>query len=240
MKNPMKAMTALFLVFAMSLSLLCGCGKAPSSTPDVSTPDVSSGGESAGFQSFEEIIDAVQTGISNEADEAYFADLGLNVGFSTYAQEMKGEVDEMDEPFRFGYALRDLDGDNVEELILGINFWEMPLILDVFGQTEEGVSLLISSEPHDRWYLGENNELYNFAETEEDTSRYGRYFMTEQKLVLDCAMFYDEKGDPEHPWCKSTVGFDPAEAERLEEEAAQELSDEMWPMDLDLTNFDMP
>lgn len=248
MKIKFPKQAAFVLSLALALSLLTGCGSktpavdsspadgAESLEPDTSFQEETPSGSH--FQTYDEVLDAIQKGLSAGEDAEYYAKLGLNVGFVTYAQELEGEVDEYGEPLRFGYSLLDLDGDGTDELVVGIRFAEMPIVLDVFGQSESGVSLLFSSEGDSRWYLGENNEIYNFILPETGTSYYCRYQMSEHEMILGRALFYYPGEDPEKPWCCSSTGFEPEDAKRVTEEEAQELLEELWPVDLDLQLFE--
>ncbi len=218
----MRQNVRLWSALLLSALLLSGCGGTQPTTATTSEQVKS-------VQSYDELLEAVQRGLDEQADVDYYEKLGVSECIITHT----GGLDEDDNVIQAGYAVYDMDGDGQDELMLGIDCYEDPLILNVFSQSEDGICSVLNSREHDRYFLGENGEIYRFGEYDEGEggSFYGKYAFSEGKLTFEEGIMYQEG------WYFNDTTFDMEGAKPISEEKAMELSDLYWPVALTLTDF---
>lgn len=248
-----KSVLSLILAMAMALSLLTACSSKPAPSPapvDGGSSDTSAessfddGEESLGdisyiegdayFANFDEVLDYVQQGISNQEGEEYYTNVGLSSGFESHLNI----EDEFGSIISFGWTLKDMDGDGEDELILGFDYQEEPIIFNILGRSENGVHTLVDATDNDIYGLGENDELYNFTYIGEERAYYTRYTMSEHELIPGKVLIYDSEIDAENPW-RLGSSFDWDDASPVTEEEAQDIMEEfsIWPFELNVFAF---
>lgn len=114
-------------------------------------------------------------------------DLSIMVG---YVGDFVGEL---------GYALRDLNGDGINELMItdGENVYDLYTIIQ--DETTGALHLFTASE-RIRYYLTEDNWIYRFGSESAAVSYHTLYSLDGLELTLLEGYMYDGETDPNNPW----------------------------------------
>lgn len=218
----MKRNGRVLAAFVLAMTMLSGCGAPKPAANTDSAPE--------GFQSYDEILEAVKKGLSEQADVDYYKGIGVSECIVSHTEG----TDEEDNPIRAGYAVYDMDGDGTNELMLGIDYYEDPLILNVFTQGEEGIQAVFISREHDRYFLGENGEVYRFGEYNEGEggSFWGQYAYSKGELTFQEGVMYQDG------WYFNDTAFEAEGGKAISDDEAMEIGDTYWPVSLNLTAFE--
>ena len=184
------------------------------------------------FSSYEDILDIFYNGISNQwADD----DDSTDVSYMWY-------MDPDASLSNTGYALIDLDGDGVSELLVSKDSesWGAGdgMIYDLYTLRDGKVIHLASSSERDRYYLCNDNMIANEASDSAWDTRYSFYTVSsdEDGLVLKESIVYHGQEDEETPWLHGTS--EAGELTPIEEEEAQQMIDSYEHLPFDLSLFD--
>lgn len=224
MKNRTSKLIALILALTLSFSLLTGCGDGSGSDAAAEAMPAKT------YKTYDEVLDAVRQGLSSGEDGEYFAKQNFCMYYPAYAEE----VDDEDNPLTFGYTMLDIDEDEKEELIIGVNYDGDPIILDLFKTYDDGVKPYLTSNENDCYYMGEDNVIYDFDDRSDTKAYYCKYQMSEGEMILCSAVIYNEEANEENPWFYSTTGLETDDAQSLTDDEAQEKLDELAPILLEL------
>lgn len=164
--------------------------------------------EKESYSSYQDILDIFYRGISNHwADYDYYhSDVSSELGIS-YMWYMHPDISLSNA----GYALMDLDGNGVLELLVSriSESWgaKEGMIYDLYTLQGGKVIHLASSGERDRYYLCENYLIANEGSGGAGYSEYSFYTVTHNKdsLVLKEKIVYDGWEDDERPWFYGTT-----------------------------------
>lgn len=178
------------------------------------------------------ILDLYHAALTQRWDTLRLLDAGLNYMCHYY----NGATE-------IGYTFMDLDGDGINELLIG----EMPvreglgdMLFDVYTVSGGQVTLVASSEERDRYYLCQGKELANEGSASAFISSYSYYVLSGGRLRLEEAVIYDETIDKYAPWFYSTVGWgDEGSYIPISERTAETVMDQHPYQMLSLTPFSM-
>ena len=98
-----------------------------------------------------------------------------------------------------GYALRDLDGNGVEELLIATTSGEQ-VILDLYTLTNGALVHVFSGWERNAYYLTTDNGIYNQGSGGAAVSYYTLYRLSGDKLSAEASVTFDADTDRENPW----------------------------------------
>lgn len=146
-----------------------------------------------------------------------------------------------------GYAFVDLDNNGIPELLVStVQEAVDGMIYDLYSYAEDNVVHLASSMERDRYYLCEDNTIYNEGSGGAAVSSTRMYEMNADKchLSLKEMVVYDSEINQENPWFYSTVecyndymGFDASCLTGITQEEAFAIEDKYKKRSIDLTLF---
>lgn len=124
----------------------------------------------------------------NKVNDAYY-------GKASYAERIRYNIEEEYHSDRYGYALMDLDGNGVAELLIGQDGWFNQLYT-MNGETTEALIDPVSYFASSEYYLCEGNVIAKVN----TPYRYEFGKVAGTQIVWDVTLEYDEYNYPEHPW----------------------------------------
>lgn len=148
--------------------------------------------------------DAITEGWPNGA-EGWYPDSGI-YGGATYLWGYEPERGLAD----IGYQLIDLNGDGTDELIVSPIFdadqgYDVSMIYDLYTLKDGKTVHLVASGERDRYYLCEDNTLYNEGSSSALESSFMSFSVSDDaSLVLNEVYLYDGWEDEQHPWFYAT------------------------------------
>lgn len=123
-------------------------------------------------------------------------------------------ISYMDSPNEIGYALRDLDGDGSEELLIT----DGNILYNMYSLSQDGTALFwLTSMERDRFYLCEDNVIAEEGSSGAAYAGFSFYKFTGLGLDAIVQIGYDAMTNPENPWYR--------EQESITEEEADEIFD---------------
>lgn len=147
-----------------------------------------------------------------------------------------------------GYAFVDLDNNGIPELLVStVQDAVDGMIYDLYSYAEDNVVHLASSMERDRYYLCEDNTIYNEGSGGAAVSSTRMYEMNADKCYLSLKemVVYDSELNQENPWFYSTVecyndymGFDANCLTGIVQEEAFAIEAKYRKKSFDLTLFD--
>lgn len=137
--------------------------------------------------------------------------------------EMSLLIGSLDSPENVGYALRDVDGDGMEELLIT----DGDLIYDLYTMSSQGeIYWMASSMERDRFYLSNSNHIAEVGSSSAMYSDYSFYTISwpssAPSLFLVDRVIYDANTDPENPWFKGK------DLSPISEENANDILNDMY------------
>ena len=126
----------------------------------------------------------------NKVNDAYY-------GKASYAERIRYNIEEEYHSDRYGYALMDLDGNGVAELLIGQDGWFNQLYT-MNGETTEALIDPVSYFASSEYYLCEGNVIAKVN----TPYRYEFGKVAGTQIVWDVILEHDEYNYPEHPWRK--------------------------------------
>lgn len=212
----MKKFLLAAMTILMILNVLGGCGKTQTE-PSVTTEPVASVTESAAtptvetkitetendsssdYGVYEKQIERYYTAISNQWNEsAYFDNEMCPLVASYYEGNALDNV---------GFAFMDLDGDNVQELVIGAidGSEQSPLVFEIWTQKNGEPIMLAQSGSRNRYYLqyAEDDAIWSVAyEAENGAANYAVYYLqlTEGKFEVIQGVLFDAMANENAPW----------------------------------------
>ena len=108
-----------------------------------------------------------------------------------------------------GYCTMDIDGDGIEELLIGsVNKDADPytgMFFDLYTMIDGQRTLVVSSEERNRYYLCEDHTIAYEGSGSAWNSDYKYYDFVSGKLQFKENVFYDAYDHPENPWFYTTT-----------------------------------
>ena len=106
-----------------------------------------------------------------------------------------------------GYCTMDIDGDGIEELMIGsVNAdADTSMFFDLYTMVNGQRSLVISSGERDRYYLCEDHTIANEASGGAMSSSFKYYDFVSGQLQIKENVFLDGFDHPENPWFYTTT-----------------------------------
>ena len=98
-----------------------------------------------------------------------------------------------------GYALRDLDGNGVEELLIATTSGEQ-VILDLYTLTDGVLAHVFSGWERNAYYLTTGDGIYNQGSGGAAVSYYTLYRLRGDRLTAEASVTFDADTDRENPW----------------------------------------
>lgn len=130
-----------------------------------------------------------------------------------------------------GYLIKDINGDGIDELILGQNVtgselystWDS-IIYNIYSMSDGAPVQVLNGWERNRYYLCENGIIANEGISGAGNSNYSYFTFKESKLYLVESVIYDGMRDADNPWFYSTKSvYDAEDAEPINEERATEI-----------------
>ena len=200
MKKYLLTATALLL----ALNILSGCSKTQteaviSSEPSTASAETEHNRPFESDASYMQQIERYYTAISSQWDESAYFDQEMSAMVVYYY-----EGNALD---NIGFQFMDLDGDNVQELIIGAikNAKQDPLVFEIWTLKNGVPTMLVQSGSHNRYYLQytEEDNTWTIAyEAENGTANRAVYYLqlSGGKLEVVQGVLFDAIVDENAPW----------------------------------------
>ena len=209
----MKRMILNVVVFMLVLTLIVGCGNTqteqPFNDPTQSTgeqlPTQNNGNDVFNSDSpyvnaaYAQQIGRYFTAVAQKWDEKTCLENSVSALATGYY-----EGNPLD---NVGFAYIDLDGNGVQELIIGAieNAVQNPLVFEIWTLKDDEPVMLVQSDNANRYYLqyAEDDELWSIAyEAERSATNYGVYCLQlfDGELEVSQGVIYDAGADAKNPW----------------------------------------
>ena len=170
------------------------------------------------------------TAMLNGQEPAYFA-AGDELS-SVYSMVANSEYAK-----NFGYAVVDINGDNVDELLIGENQGEMngTVFYNGFTLVNDQLKELFNGGERDCWYVSDGNTFVNVGANSAFSSGSYAYTLDEGNLKFSDGIVYDSEAAG-GPWFK-VVGADAAVQEPISEAEVTAFEDAHPYLNIELTPF---
>lgn len=115
---------------------------------------------------------------------------------------------EMGGADNLGYCLMDINGDDIDELMIG-RMGENAytgMFFDMYTLVDNQRVLVASSAERDRYYVCEDYTIANEGSGGASNSSYDYYNLVSGQLIFKEGVFYDDYSHPENPWFYTTIG----------------------------------
>lgn len=213
-------MKKLFLILLASFLMLCGIASAQDTAPDPLYQDL--------IRELTLILDGQDSGT-----------LTVEEDYTVVIAWLKGQPASVN----LGYALKDVDGNGVDELLIGENWDDSGTVLYNMYTIRDGELLRVfDGWDRSRFYLCTNGNFINRASSGAMQSSIAYYIYAKGEMIFIRSVIYDGTMAPKGPWFVSyempyiTDVPDPSLAE-ISEEKALELSEAFTFETLELTPF---
>ena len=148
----------------------------------------------------------------------------MNEGVSTLCQYCYGETPDVS---GMGYLMRDLDGNGVDELLIGPlkgdEFTEH-MIFDLYTVEDGEAVQVFQGQERDRYYSTNADMIYNEGDGGAGNSAVSNYVLEGKELVLKESLINQSMDNPENPWRYTTdTDSDAGNDTLVTEEEAQTL-----------------
>lgn len=100
---------------------------------------------------------------------------------------------------QIGYALQDLDGDGVRELIVAQEN-NLQYLFDVFTLRDGETDRVLSRSENTQYFLQQGNIIYSTHQVSESVTEYGFWEIYNGQLIQRDLIRYDPDADPDNPW----------------------------------------
>ena len=220
----MKKLLLIAVTVLLALSMLCGCSKTQTNTPAVTEPSTSPAepvtppaGETTPAETegdteyegndFSDFIDAAYTqqieryytAISEQWDEGAYFDHEMSALAAYYGYEGNA-LDNV------GFICKDLNGDDVRELIIGAiqNAERDPLVFEIWTLQNDEPMMLVQSGSRNRYYLqyAEEDDVWTIAnEAENGAANNAVYYLqlSDGKLEVVQGIVFDAVANEKEP-----------------------------------------
>lgn len=129
---------------------------------------------------------------------------------------------------QIGYALQDLDGDGVQELLVAQDN-NLQHLFDVFTLRDGEASRVLSRSDNFQYFLMQGGIIYSTHQVSESITEYGFWEVYNGQLIQRDLIRYDPDADPDNPW------FDGFSLQPISDQEADERFAARNPEHLDLT-----
>ncbi len=166
------------------------------------------------YSEYYELIDKISNGIENGFSENEIDTLGISPLFGL-------NMDFAD----FGYSMMDIDGNGIDELIIGENgsgAWD-GVIYNMYTLADGQMVRVIYGWDRNRYYLCDNGLIANEGSGGASSSMYIFYSYSGAELELQEAVIYDGYKEAENPWFYSTESEDVNQASNITVDEAREI-----------------
>ena len=187
---------------------------------DADTQEDSDTQEDADIQPYNEILSKYKLAQVEQWDMERL----MNEGVSTLCQYCYGEIPDVS---GMGYLMRDMDGNGVDELLIG------PLKGDEFTENmifdhytlEDGEAVQVfQGQERDRYYFTNTDVIYNEGDGGAGNFAVSNYVLDGKNLVLKESLINQSMDNPENPWRYTTdTDGDASNDALVTEEEAQSL-----------------
>ena len=219
MKKVLLTVTAVLLM----LSMLVGCGKTQAETPDVTDPSATLT-EPDTTPSVDTISAEIKDDVQNQSNASAYADTGYAQQIARYYTALSNQWNEgayFDNDMspmavyyyegnaldNVGFAFLDLDGDDVQELIIGaiMNGEKDPLVFEIWTLKNGEPVMLAQSGARNRYYsqyAEEDNMWYVAYEAENGAANFAVYYLylSEGKFEVIQGILFDAVASENAPW----------------------------------------
>lgn len=150
-----------------------------------------------GYPEYDEIIRQYYTGMISNWSMEEFSEKNL----CYLAGSEMGGADNL------GYHLADIDGDGIEELMIGATGENAytGMFYDLYTIVNDQRALVVSSGERDRYYLCVDDTVANEGSGGASNSVYNYYNLVSGQLELKEGVFLDAYSHPENPWFYTTT-----------------------------------
>lgn len=123
-----------------------------------------------------------------------------------------------------GYFIEDIDGNGIEELVIGEKYSEdLTFIYNIYTISAGELVRVTDGWDRNQYYLCENGMIANEGSSSAAESCYAYFTFDGSELHFVESVIYDGYKDPENPWFYSTESaYDAEYAEPVSEERARE------------------
>lgn len=198
-------------------------------TEEQQTTETVAGEEADGmYAEYYVLIDKISNGIENGFSENEIDELGISPLFGL-------NMDFAD----FGYSMMDIDGNGIDELIIGENgsgAWGR-VIYNIYTIADGQMVKVICGWDRNRYYLCDNGLIANEGSNGASSSIYRFYSYSGTELELQEAVIYDGYKDAENPWFYSTESEDVNQASNITGDEAGEIIGSYNYEKIDFTSF---
>ncbi len=197
--------------------------------------EIASEPEKVSFNSYDEIISVVSNGLKNGFSEDEQLTLDISVCF--FMNNPEYEI--------LGYMKKDLDGDGVEELILGENAadgsgpsegWDS-IIYDIFTMKDGQVVHVLDGWDRNRYYLCTDGIIANEGSSGAAYSSWAYYKYADGKIGIVETVFTDEDENMQMHWYHSDKEPYEDESNEITEDEAMKIVDKYTYQKLEFTPF---
>lgn len=183
---------------------------------------------SVDYSQYDQLITKIAEGINAGLQLENIEELGISEAF-LMAKESN----------RFGYTRLDVDGNGVDELLLGElgNEEEADVVYNMYTLSNGTLTQVMNGWERNRFYLCENGEFANEGSNGASNSTYAYYNYAGNELTLKEAVIFEYTADAENPWFYSTESTDVQNATSIKEDQALQIMDSYHYQDVDYTLF---
>ena len=197
--------TAAAIILSSAAVLLCAaCGNAEKTAEKVQpvatvepaveqTPEPTP--EMQPIDYYREILDKWQTGISERWDMQTLEENGLNYMAAYCYSDSSLE--------RFGYLLHDIDGNGIQELLIGTmtgDEYQDKIILELYTVKDNAPVQIFSSGERDRYYFCSDDTIANEGSSSAFESCYNYYSYIDGELQLNGSVIFDMAANKDQPY----------------------------------------
>ena len=145
---------------------------------------------------------------------------------------------------KIGYVLKDVDGNGVQELLVGENYGESDagtVLYDMYTIRDGELLHVFDGWDRNRYYLCDNGNFINQGSSGAMQSNFAYYIYAKGDMIFIRSVIYDATMEPEGPWFISDevpyiIDVEPSWTE-ISESDANALNDQFTYVRLDLTPF---
>lgn len=226
MKKLFALILALAMVFALSACSLRDVTESvlPTPTPAAATPKPTPAPtpeptpEPEPDSPYKVVLDKYYLALSEGWGPATMMENGINYMLSQY-----GDTDMLADT---GYYIGDLDGDGVDELVIGNigdNDFVVNMIYDFYTMGDDGLELQFSGTERNRLYMCDNGIFINEGSSSAAHSETLYYKLENSAFYFEEAVIFDSEMDPEANWFY-TVDYS-MEREKMKPVTSEEATD---------------
>ena len=174
----------------------------------------SQSGSITGYPEYDEIVNQYYNGMALNWSTEDFREHNL-----CYLAGYETGVDQI------GYCVRDINGDGVDELMIGgIGEYSDPgMFYDLYTMIDGQRVLVKSSGERDRYYLCQDQTIANEGSGGAVLSVWGYYDFVSGQLQLKESVFMDGNTHPENPWFYTTTAFFEDYSNPISDEEAENI-----------------